>query len=88
MLAQEQNEPKKEILTLPKLKENIKVLINIFPFNKKCRKNGYGFINQYSFLLIIFAKQEDKKNCTILLRTSKIYTFDSYHLSFMRLRQF
>lgn len=45
MLAQEQNEPKKEILTLPKLKENIKVLINIFPFNKKCRKNGYKFIN-------------------------------------------
>lgn len=88
MLAQEQNEPKKEILTLPKLKENIKVLINIFPFNKKCRKNGYGFINQYSFLLIIFAKQKDKKTCTFFLRTSKVYTFDSYHLSFMYLRQF
>ena len=38
MLAQEQSKSKKEILTLPKLKENIKVLINIFPFNKNVEK--------------------------------------------------
>jgi hypothetical protein len=38
MLAQEQNEPKKEILTLPKLKENIKILINIFLLIKNVEK--------------------------------------------------